>query len=496
MLRIPLPNAPAGSVMEGMGQANALSNQMIDNQIKQIEAQYAPYNRYADAASKIAYAQFVGPQSIASILNNPATRGMFSPQQYQQLMNAFSSQVTNPASSLANLPSPSNMHPRSPFGRLLDYVKGIGSGGIASGTGNIFSRQPQQLQQTQQAPQSSGVNSGYSYDAQGNNVVASPEEVARVANYGNNASPNQGQLGGTSPTYERFSSNLTPGTYGATSPGAVTAAGEAGIKTQAEAEAKAITDQWQKRQDEIRDQSAGSIEMENQLDRLKQLRNELGKYEKGFPLGYLPGVTSAAQESGLVENNLIAARLKAWQSSRITNMDIGFGRGMKPGRWMNDQSFNNEVNYEKGLAKRLQEYSFFSNVAQKKGLSPSQADSVWIRYANEKPFYDSKKKEILHDNLDRWESYLTKDSIDQTFSPSYRKQMEKYKDNMAGANPQEDRKIQQQYNNIDSQKSGARLLAKRMEIPKHIKNQEEFREWYKKQDPFVQHAVRIKLGEE
>jgi hypothetical protein len=489
MLRIPLPNAPAGSVMEGMGQSNALSNQMIDNQIKQIEAQYAPYNRYADAASKIAYAQFVGPQSIASILNNPATRGMFNPQQYQQLANAFSSQVSNPASTLANLPSPSNMQPRSPFGRLLDYARGIAGGGAAPTTRNVFSPQPQQLQQSQQVPQapaSSGVNSGYSYDSQGNNVVASPQEVDAAINRG---------MSGTSPTYERFSSNITPGTYGATSPSTVTQVGEKALEEQGKAEARAITDQWQKRQDEIRDQSAGSIEMENQLDRLKQLRGELSKYEKGFPLGYLPGVTSAAQESGLVENNLIAARLKAWQSNRITNMDIGFGKGMKPGRWMNDESFNNEVNYETGLSKRLQEYSVFSNVAQKKGLSPSQADAVWIRYANEQPFYDPKKKQILHDNLDSWENYLTKDSIDQTFSPSYRKQMEKYKNNMAGANPQQDQKIQQQYSDVNPQKSGAKLLAKKMEIPK-FNNQQEFLNWYNKQDKFVQHAVRIKLGEE
>ena len=50
--------------------SNALSSDMLNNVIKGAEADYAPYTNYANAASKIAYSQFVGPQSIANILNN------------------------------------------------------------------------------------------------------------------------------------------------------------------------------------------------------------------------------------------------------------------------------------------------------------------------------------------------------------------------------------------------------------------------------------------
>lgn len=460
---------PGGGIVTAARGINALRQSDLENQIKSIEAQYAPYNKYADAASKLAYSQFVGPQAIATILSNPASRGMFTPEQYNQLTNAFASQVKNPGMTMANLPVP--QQEVSPFKQLMNFLTGSNS---ALQKSNAVS--PQQLQG--QSPQQGAPQ---------NMLTQNPSmPTAQPAN--------ASALSGTSPAYDRFSGNIPSGTYGPTSPAALTQIGEKALTAQSEAEAKAITDQWQKRQDDIRDQAAGSIEMENQLNRLSQLRGELSPYEKGFPLGYLPAVSSAAQESALVENNLIAARLKAWQSNRITNMDIGFGKGMKPGRWMNDQSFYNEKNYELALAKRLQENSVFLNSAQKLGLSPSQADSIWIRYANEKPFFDPKTKQPIDENFDRWEEYLTPESVKQTFSPSYRKQMDSYKKNMAGSNPQKDKKIQQQFGEPQGKSRGAQILSHQMELPK-FNTREEFLNWYNKQDRLVQHAVRMKLGE-
>lgn len=471
-MALPLPKVvpdtqPGGNLITAMSGMNALTQSNLENQIKRVQAQYAPYTTYADAASKLAYAQFVGPQAIANILSNPASRGMFTPEQYNQLVNAFSSQVKNPGMTMANLPVP--QQEVSPFKKLLNFLTGTQP---STQTSNPFSTQQIQGNVSQQQ-QPNALSQSVPFQSQ--QIISNP-------------------LAGTSPTYERASSQLTPGTYGAASPSAITQAGEAGLKAQTEAEAKAITDQWQKRQDDILDQASGSIEMENQLDRLSQLRGELSKAEKGFPLGYFPGISSAAQESGLVENNLIAARLKAWQSSRITNMDIGFGKGMKPGRWMNDESFQNEVNYERALAKRLQENSVFLNSAQKLGLSPSQADSIWIRYANEKPFFNPKTKQPIDENFDTWEQYLTPDSLKQTFSPSYRKQMNEYRNNMSGFNPKEDKKIQQKYNDFPNKTRGAHILSKSMNLP-DFKNKEDFLNWYNKQDEFVKHAVRIRLGE-
>ena len=252
---IPLPNAPAGSFMEGVKEANALSASDIQNYIKKIEAQYAPYNQYADAASKLAYSQFVGPQSIAAILNNPATRGMFTPEQYNQLSSAFTSQVKNPAFALQNLPVPKRQS--SIFDGLLNLFK--------EEQPNAFARQPMPMGRDE-IINSSAIGAGMN-----NNIVPISAQTS-----GHSTGYNQNPLSGTSPSYERASSQLPGGVYGAASPSSVTNAGEAGLKAQSEAEAKAITDQWKERQDDIRTQSAGAIEMENQLARLKALRSELG----------------------------------------------------------------------------------------------------------------------------------------------------------------------------------------------------------------------------
>lgn len=117
MLRIPLPNAPAGSVMEGMGQANALSGQMLENQIKKVQAQYAPLTTQAEAASKLAYANLMGPQFLAKLMGN-------------QSVVANSPQLQDPAT----------------IARL--YQAGMGQG-TGFGLLSQLQQQPQQMQQPQ-----------------------------------------------------------------------------------------------------------------------------------------------------------------------------------------------------------------------------------------------------------------------------------------------------------------------------------------------------------
>lgn len=117
MLRIPLPNAPAGSVMEGMGQANALSGQMLENQIKNVQAQYAPLTTQAEAASKLAYANLMGPQFLAKLMGN-------------QAVVANSPQLQDP-STIAKL-----------------YQAGMGQG-TGFGLLSQLQQQPQQMQQPQ-----------------------------------------------------------------------------------------------------------------------------------------------------------------------------------------------------------------------------------------------------------------------------------------------------------------------------------------------------------
>jgi len=449
----PFSQQPGGGLVTAMQGMNALSRSNLENQIKSAEAQYAPWTQYANALSKIAYSQFVGPQTLAALVNDPKIRGMLTEDQYKNFLNQFSNQLGS-GNAISQVPVPNQP---SSSGSILGNIfsRLFGSSNVPSmqnlprPTNNFVSPQ-----MTSNAPQTTGdyglINK------------ASPEFVQSIIDHGNQGLnqnqpaptvpvlPSVSQVGtnlsGTSPLYARESSKLPKGVMAAENPSAITAAGEAALKTGSETQAKLIQDQWKAREDEIRDQMSGAQEMERQLNRLSFLRDKLSLWEKGPGLGSLPGISDAAQEYDTVTNNLVAAKLKAWQSSRITNMDIGFGQTLKPSRYMGDTAFQHEKNYELGLSSRLQESAEFNDMAKRIGLTPNQADAIWTRYANEMPFYDPKTGKVLDKNLGMWEQYLTPKNIQETFSPSYRKKMNEYRKNMAGGNPKEDKKIVENYN--------------------------------------------------
>ena len=74
-MALPLPKVipdtmAGGGLVTSMRGMNALSNDMLDNQIKGVQAQYAPLTTQADAASKLAYANLMGPQFLAKLMGN------------------------------------------------------------------------------------------------------------------------------------------------------------------------------------------------------------------------------------------------------------------------------------------------------------------------------------------------------------------------------------------------------------------------------------------
>ncbi len=62
---------PGGGLAYAMRGLNALTQSNLENQIKSVQAQYAPLTTQAQAFSKLAYANLMGPQFMAKLLNNP-----------------------------------------------------------------------------------------------------------------------------------------------------------------------------------------------------------------------------------------------------------------------------------------------------------------------------------------------------------------------------------------------------------------------------------------
>lgn len=91
-MQLPLPKVvadvgPGGPLVTSMGGINSLANDMILRKINQIKAQYAPLTAQAEAASKLAYANLMGPQFLAKLMQNEGALGNLSEDQKKNILN-------------------------------------------------------------------------------------------------------------------------------------------------------------------------------------------------------------------------------------------------------------------------------------------------------------------------------------------------------------------------------------------------------------------------
>jgi len=398
---IPLPRTvadvgPGGPLVTGL---NALSN--LD--VNRSAAQYAPYTNYANAASKIAYSNFVGPQAIASILTNPATRGMFTKDQYNALAKAFSSQVSGSGNALANLPAPQG------------GLGGIG-GQLLNKLMSIFNS-PQQSSQPQNAliptqpsmnPALSNANSGMRYDSQGNNIVASPQEIENIANNGNaNYQPPASQI-------DRTAQNVVPGgNMGGYNPQAVTQAQEKALETGATTEAKEQRQQWTEIHQNDNKMAQGAYDTNLLADKFNSYYDQLEPIERGALAGKGPAISDAAQGADLATKQMSDAIARAQQQGHITIADRSTYGSMKFGRFMNPGAKDDAIAFINGTTHRQQEHQAFNLAADKAGFTPQEANVQWNKYINEKPFINHKTHKLINKNFDQWEPYLERKNISQ-----------------------------------------------------------------------------------
>ncbi len=74
-MALPLPRVvsdvgPGGPLVTAMGGMNSLANENLLRQMNAIKKQYLPTTMQAEAASKLAYANLMGPQFLAKIMGN------------------------------------------------------------------------------------------------------------------------------------------------------------------------------------------------------------------------------------------------------------------------------------------------------------------------------------------------------------------------------------------------------------------------------------------
>lgn len=180
---------PGGGIVTAMGGYNALSDAMLKTQQQQIQNQYLPLTSQAEAASKLAYANLMGPQFLAKLMGNTDILANMPDPQKRQALNmvysAGSGQGTG-ANYLNNVPQGWFQGQQSPssFAQLFQR-----------GPNNVFGQPNQPMQQTQLGNGQVELPPlppppGYSSQSQQNQVQYQPAQSsgnqqpsAQVANY-------------------------------------------------------------------------------------------------------------------------------------------------------------------------------------------------------------------------------------------------------------------------------------------------------------------------
>lgn len=177
---------PGGGLVTALSGSNALANDMMSNKIKGAEADYAPYTQYANAASKIAYANLTPYQIQAQVMSNPMVWAGI-----QQLQKTNPNAAANMMRNLVqSIPNPSQMMtgagmppvPQQQSHGLMNALKNLlgGSGSSNPPSGNALNVSPSGMDSGQGAPSPDQAGS----PMQGNEPMESPDVNPNIAGTG------------------------------------------------------------------------------------------------------------------------------------------------------------------------------------------------------------------------------------------------------------------------------------------------------------------------
>lgn len=389
---------PVGTIdfpeLRNPGRVNPISEMLSSA----VNAYYTPQERsagvglkQAEANSKNAYANFTAPQIAATLLSSPALRDTLDKNTIKNLTN-FAGNSLNAGVN--------NMNNRQNQPSLIQHIMQ----GFGFGDNNIS---PQSPQNSSNAPIAPGeISSNNQVDNGNPNGERAPSHMP-TSTIGNIAGDinNSGSAGGINP-------------------GAVGEAQEAGLKTTATAEAGAYADQWKTREDENKGRAENATkDIQDNLNVLDAFR-KMSKYEKGSFAGTLInpvrnaiGLESSPHQVFTQYANTRATGISSGVSNgTITKEQAEIGRSMKVSDKSEDATVNHTIAFDNGVKARELQKIAFEQEAKNKGLSPSQADLLFYRYANEKPFWDNKNERILKNNFN-YNHYFDKKMIDWAKNP-------------------------------------------------------------------------------
>lgn len=125
------PPGPGGRIVESMNAINSLRNANLLRRINAVKEQYAPLTMQAEAASKLAYANLMGPQFLSKLMGNEGALGNLSEEQKSNILNKVYNAGTGggAASNVFSQMQQGTRGGNSLSNFLTDKIKGIFGGG-------------------------------------------------------------------------------------------------------------------------------------------------------------------------------------------------------------------------------------------------------------------------------------------------------------------------------------------------------------------------------
>ncbi len=128
-MALPLPKVVAdvekgGPFVTSMRGLNQLRDEQLQTEINRVKAKYAPLTTQAEAASKLAYSNLMGPQFLAKLARNPDIMANLSEEQKRSILERARSagMQEGVGNALNSMPS-NDTPPNSIAGGLFDYLK-------------------------------------------------------------------------------------------------------------------------------------------------------------------------------------------------------------------------------------------------------------------------------------------------------------------------------------------------------------------------------------
>lgn len=408
-MALPLPRVvadvgPGGPLVTSMRGMNALTASNLENQIKKVEAEYAPWTNYANALSKMAYSQFLGPQTTAKMLTDPATRGLFTPEQQAQLAKAYMAQNYNGVNSaLSNIPTPDKFNRSG--GGLINLVRSFFSPSQSQApSNNAFQGMPMPSNQGGRPMNQLPVNPPVS------NAVAPPGST----------------IGYNTPASQQAQGLQIPGTVGAANPAAATQRNEKAAEVGAVGQTATQNALWQNVQEKASTNTQVATDLHNALDQFHTNFKEAtikGPGTQRFnPYGLVAGVLNAAgldvtpeQLASTAKTDMVTLLAPLRQKGHVTDANMELFSGIKLDPAMTDKAEKVMYDSMSSSIERMQEYQDFISFIRRQNpdIQENEAESLWRYYNRQYPPYDKVKQKPNPQYVDKWDIFASPQALQQ-----------------------------------------------------------------------------------